>query len=376
MSSFAVSTQSFVFAGLLTELAADLSVSVAQAGQLATVFALAFGLSAPPLAAALARVPRRRLIVLAQLALAAANLAIAFADDLGTMLWLRVAAGMAGAVVVPAASATAAAMAPPQRRARALALVIGGVTAAFVLGIPLGSAVGGVFGWRACFVFSAVLALAAALAVGLGLPDVSATDAPGGAGLRVVRRPAVLRMLALTFLGFTATFCFSTYIGPATNRVAGLAGAEVALMQVLVGVASMAGVPLGARIADRLGVAGAWPLFGGIALGQVIHAVLLVAGLPHLPGGIAQGAAIVLGAGCLFALSPIVQAQLVGQAPDARGVVLAFNSSTIFLGQAAGAGLGGLAIALSGLPAVGVAGAAVGLLGLILALRLPATRAS
>ncbi|WP_198377576.1 MFS transporter [Neoroseomonas rubea] len=94
-ASFATATQSFVFAGLLAEMAADLAVPVATAGQLATVYALAFALAAPPVAALLARRERRGVMVLALLVLAALNLAIVAVAAFPALLGLRVAAGVA-----------------------------------------------------------------------------------------------------------------------------------------------------------------------------------------------------------------------------------------------------------------------------------------
>ncbi|UFN49891.1 MFS transporter [Roseomonas sp. OT10] len=367
-ASFATSTQAFVMAGLLNELAADLGISVAQAGQLATVFALAFGISAPFVTALTAAWPRRGLLVGALGAMALLNLLIVLTHSYAAVLGLRLLCGVAAALVVPAAAATAAGLAPPAQRARALAMVMAGTTAAFLFGLPMGSVTGEVFGWRGAFGFAALLAGGAALAIRLLLPDVPG-ERSGLHGFRALRRPGVGGGLALTFTTYAAVFSISAFVGPAVNRVSGLTGGQVGIMQALAGVASLAGVPAGAWMAEHGGLRRAWVLPLLVAgAGATQFALLSGAADGMRLAPVLQGAAILAAAGCLFALSPLVQSYLVGLVPEARGVVLAVNSSALFLGQAAGAALGGLGIALIGLPGIGAAAFLMAGLALVVAL--------
>ena len=358
-ASFATSTQAFVMAGLLNELAADLAIPVAQAGQLATAFALAFGLSAPFVSALAAPWPRRRLLVGALSALALLNLLIVLTHSFAALLGLRLLCGVAAALVVPAAGATAAGLVPPALRARALALVMAGTTAAFLFGLPMGSVMGEIFGWRGAFGFAALLAAIAALAIRLLLPDVPG-ERSGLHGFRALHRPGVAGGLALTYATYAAVFCISAFVGPAVNRVSGLTGGQVGIMQALAGVASLAGIPLGAWMAEHGGLRRAWMLPLVVGLASLTQLALLSGAADGLRAApFLQGAAILASAGSLFALSPLIQSHLVGLVPEARGVVLGANSSALFLGQASGALLGGLGIALLGLP--GIAAAAVAL---------------
>ncbi|WP_137125478.1 MFS transporter [Roseomonas sp. HF4] len=366
-ASFATATQSFVFAGLLAEMAADLAVPLASAGQLATAFALAFGLSAPVVAALLAGRERRAVMVGALLVLAALNLAIVAVASFPALLALRIAAGVAAAGVLPAATATAVALAPPEQRGRAVALVVGGTTLAFLLGIPFGSVVGDVFGWRGCFAFAAGIALLAAAAIRAMVPRVPGDAGGAAGGVAALRIPGVAGTLALNFAAFAAVFSVAAYIGPITTAVSGLTGSGVAAMQALVGVASLAALPLGARLADR-GHRAARLLPAG-AFGANLLQVGLLAGIAagSLLAPALQAVAVLVSAGSLFALGPVLGARLAMLAPAARGFVMACNSSAIFLGQAAGAALGGLGIALGGLGGAGLAGAAAALAAMWLA---------
>jgi DHA1 family inner membrane transport protein len=366
-ASFATSTQSFVYAGLLNEMSRDLGVAVAQVGQLGTAFALAYGLSAIPLAALCARVPRRRLMVAALAVMALLNLGMALAPSFGALLVLRVLCGMAAALIVPSASAVAVVLAPPEKRARALALVIGGTTAAFLLGIPLGSVAGATFGWHGAFGLTTVLCAASALAIRLALPEVPG-DGRGGANLIVLRRAGVLPAIGLAYFCFTSSFATSAYIGPAVNAVSGLSGGGVGLMQALSGVASIFGLPLGTRMYEKGGVHTVWLVPAVIVAAQALQASLLL-GFLHgsVLAVVAQGLALLASSMAIFAMMPVVQSRLIALAPDARGVVLAASASGVYLGQASGAAAGGIAIALAGLPGISIAGTLIACCAVLLA---------
>jgi len=367
-ASFATGTQAFVFAGLLAEVAADLGVSVGAAGQLSTAFALASAVAAPVLGGLLGRAERRGTLFMALLLVAGLNVVAALAPDFQALLGLRVLAALAGAVVNPLASAAAVALSPPEQRGRALAVVTGGLTLAFTLGIPLGSAVGGAFGWRATFLFAGGMALLGALVLRLGLPRLPAPQAARPPMLATLRLPGVLSMLGLTFLGFAATFCVVAYLGPVVNAATGLSGAAVGPFQAGIGLGSLLGVLLGGWLADarraRAGIIGLYLAMAVVLLGYVpLIAGQVAAAAPWL------GLVIVSSATILFALIPLVQSRLVAAAPQAGPVLFGLNGTMVYAGQGMGALLGGLVTLGVGLPATGVVGAAVAGLGALLAAR-------
>ncbi|MFC5661510.1 MFS transporter [Kitasatospora misakiensis] len=142
LGTFAVGTDTMVMAGILGPIADDLGVSVTAAGQLVTVFALGYALLAPPLAALTARWPRRRLLLTALAVFGAANALSALAPSYGTLLATRVLAAAGAALYTPTANAVATTLVTPERRGRALATVLGGMTVATALGVPLGTWIG------------------------------------------------------------------------------------------------------------------------------------------------------------------------------------------------------------------------------------------
>jgi DHA1 family inner membrane transport protein len=362
----AAATGAYAFTGLLAPLAADLGVSLATAGQLAAAYALTYALAGPPAAALTARMDRRTLLVAGLLMVGLLNLATAAAPDFATALALRVATGLAVTLVLPGVAA--AMIAPPERRAQALAMVLAGLTLAFSFGIPLGTAIGGVFGWRACFVFAGAIALAAALAVRFGLPPLPSTDRGGaGSAARLIRAP-ILMVLATNALAFTGLFCIAAYLGPISTAAAGIEGSGIGAIQLFIGLGSIAGIAIGGRAA----AAGrSWlppALMALLALALAGYPVLLA--FPAAGWHAALLALLVfMGSTALFALAPLMQARLMTLAPQDRAVALALSGAVALAGQGLGAALGGAVIAAAGLAWSGAAGALLALGGVALAAR-------
>jgi MFS transporter, DHA1 family, inner membrane transport protein len=119
--NFAIGTQSFVFAGLLPELAADLWVTVGIAGLLVAASAITFAVSAPFAAARVAQRERRQVILWGLLALAIINALCAIAPSFSVIVVLRILSGVATAYIGALATVAAAALVPAEKRGRAFA---------------------------------------------------------------------------------------------------------------------------------------------------------------------------------------------------------------------------------------------------------------
>lgn len=366
-AQFASATGAYAFTGLLADLAADLGVSLATAGQLAAAYALTYALAGPFVVALTARVERRTLLVTGLGLVAALNLATALAPDFSSMLGLRVLAALSVTMVLPGVAA--AQLVPPEQRGRALATVLAGLTLAFSLGIPLGTAVGGVFGWRASFVFSGLLVGAAAVAIRLGLPRLPSTDRGGALSLGIALRPDIAAVLGTTALAFAGLFCIAAYLGPIVTAATGISGSGIGLVQAFVGLGSLVGIALGGRAAGRAGGAG----LPGALLALLAGALSLYSALLAFPAAawhvVPLAALVFTGAVSLFALAPIAQARLMGLAPQDRAVALSLNAAMTFAGQGAGAAYGGLVTAGAGLAFNGLAGGLAAAAAGVLALR-------
>src|ERR1700753_3165440 len=165
LGMFALGTDSFVVAGVWPEIARGFGVGIGAAGQMTTVYAVAFALLAPTVAALAAGIPRKQLLLTGLGVFVIANLGTAMSPTFGIALATRAIAGLGAAMFSPTATGAAAAIVPPERRGFALSMVIAGMTVSTALGSPIGTLIGGLGDWHWTMVFVAALAAASALGV-------------------------------------------------------------------------------------------------------------------------------------------------------------------------------------------------------------------
>lgn len=360
LGTFAIGTDVFVIAGILPRIAQDLQVSVEAAGQMVTAYALTYALGSPLLAAVTAHWRRERLIVIALGGFALADAICALAPSIVVLLAARIVAGSCAALYAPTAYTMAAALSPAERRGVGLATVALGMTSATVFGVPLGTFIGHRLGWHATFVLGSALAASAAAALKLGrIPPVSAAAPPGlGARFLPVARLEVLLGLLGNLLWSTGTYTIYTYSAVLLGARLGLD--DIALLLLGYGLGGLAGSQLGGRLVDRFGTTAPIVVCVALNAGNI--------GLLNLTGGTELGAGIALFimGFCGWAIFPAQQSRMLTLAPEHGGVVLSLISSTIYIGSAFGAALGGLLLAHFPPTAPPYAASAATVLGLLL----------
>lgn len=359
---FAVGTDGFVIAGLLPEISRDLGVDIPAAGQLVTAFALTFALSAPVLGAVTSALDRRATLLVALAVFVIGNAATALGPSYPVVLAARVVTALGAGLIGTAAFSAAAVLAPPERRGRALAFVMGGLTVAMALGLPAGTLIGAAE-WRVTLWVVTGVGLVAAVAVAVFVPVVSLPSDSLRARLRPLRRPEVLAVLAVTTLALAGTHVVYTYIGPVLHGATG--GSVTALTGVLLawGLGNVVGNAAAGYLADRFEPR-------RVALGGLAAAALVLVAGPLVTGGslaAAIGWAAVWGVCVSLPVVP-QQHRLIATEPSASAVLLGLNSSAIYLGVALGGGLGGLVQPALAPALLGLVGAALSGLGVLLTL--------
>jgi len=357
-TNFAIGTQSFAFSGTLGLMAQDLAVSEAAIGTLVSLSSVTFAVTAPLLAGRAMRLERRGLLVATMLALGLVNLACAFAPGFASLAALRIAGGLVMGVTGSVASVAAASLVPEGDRGRAFAAVLGGLTASFVIGVPLASVIGSVTGWRGSFGLSAAIAVIAAVVLRASLPRLNGAAPVQGQIAGALRNPAILGLYATIFAAFTATFAIVAFLGPLITADTGLTGAGIGLLQAFIGIGSILGLAMGGRIDPSRGARATRRLFALIAATMLGH--LAISATPaSLTLAVPLAALILAGAAALFALVPLTMTRIAALAGPAAPVLLALNGSVTALGQGTGAALGGLAAHSLGPIGLAAAGLAV-----------------
>ena len=364
LSTFAFGSTAFIFAGVLETMARDLGVATAVAGQLQTSYVLVSALLGPPLAWLLGKADRKVVLAAALGFGALANLACAMAPGFQSLLALRTLVGLAAAIAGPTASVAAAALVPPERRGSAVAMVMGGMTMAFVIGIPLGSFVGAHFGWRSTFVLAGALTAIAFAGVITLMPSVR--PPPPSAGGRIALAP-LLPLYAGGFLCFAANMTVNLFIAPVVRVGAGVTGAGVGVFQMVIGLGSIVGLSLGGRAGDR-GEGREWLIT--CFLGQLLAMSLHVAATSHLtppglPSQLMVAMAIFIASTSLFSLMPVLSSRII-QTSQGAPLAMAVNGSVNSMGQALGSAVGGFALATVGVPGIPLSAIGISVAGLVM----------
>jgi DHA1 family inner membrane transport protein len=362
VGAFAVGTDGFVVAGILPSIARDLGVSVGAAGQLVTVFALTYAVLSPVIAAFVASWDRRTLLLAGLAVLTLGNIATAIAPNFGIATASRVIAGVGAAAYTPTASATAASLAPPEQRGRALAVVLAGLSGATALGAPFGTLLGGASGWRATLWFVAGIAVVAGIAIRMSMSAVPAPPALGlGRRLAPARDPRVALTLAATVLVLTGAFTVYTYIAESLDRATGGEASVLAALLVVWGVTATLGNLVGGAVSDNLGTR--WAILGGLALLAADFALL-----PWTSASLA-GAVVALSVWgvCGWGFLVPQQHRLVTAAGDAAPLAIALNAAAIYLAVALSGVIGALGISAVGAHELGLISAVLIIGGLLAA---------
>ena len=358
VGGFSIGTGEFVIMGLLPEVARDIGVSIPQAGHVISAYALGVVIGAPVLAVLAAGWNRRALLIALMGIYALGNFASALAPGYLSLNLMRFLTGLPHGTYFGVAALVAATLAPPGARARAVGLVMLGLTGATLVGVPIAATLGQYFGWRAAFVFVGFIAVLAMVMVRRGVPDMPATA--GASPLReldALRRPQVWLTLGIGAIGFGGMFAVFSYIKPTLTEVAGLSVGHVPFVLALFGLGMVAGNLVGARLADK----SLMRTIGGLLVWSVAVLVLFVFAAQH----VVTAAIATFLIGTVVAIGPALQIRLMDVAGEAQTLAAALNHSAFNMANALGAWLGGLAISAGlGWTSTGWVGALLGLAGL------------
>ncbi|WP_159621694.1 MFS transporter [Ruania rhizosphaerae] len=368
LGGFTIGTTEFASMGLLPQIATGLSVTVPEAGRLISAYALGVVIGAPLIVMAAARMERTRLLVLLAASIAVTNALSAVAPTYPTMLAARFLAGVPHGAYFGVAALIAAALAGPARRARAVSMVMLGLTIATMVGVPLATALGQAVGWRSTYGLVVLTALATVVAVWRLVPPLPRPAAPASARseLRAFRYPQVWFALGIGAIGFGGMFAVYSYIGEIVPEVFSLTSAAVPLALLVFGIGMTVGNLVAGRLADR-------SVMGTVVAGLVGMAVLLV--VFAVTGPVLTAGLPILGMTGLFLiatisqfLGPSLQTRLLDASPDAPSLAAALHHSALNIGNATGAWIGGLVIAAGlGYLAPAWAGAILAVAGLVVA---------
>ena len=289
------------------------------------------------------------------------NIIAAMAPTYGWLMAGRIVTALCHGAFFGIGSVVATDAVSPDKRARAIALMMTGLTLANVLGVPLGTLLAQHFGWRSMFWAIAFLGAVGLVGITILVPyHTMRQDTHLAHELAMFKRPQVWLSLAVTVMGFGGVFAVFAYIAQVMTVIAGFSTSNLVYLLFLFGLGLVLGNILGGRAADRSLLATLCILF--IALASILFVFTFTA-QHQISAAITLFLLGVVG----FAIVSPVQMQIVQQAKDAPTLASATNVAAFNIGIAAGTYLGGLTIHLGfGYTSVNWVGGILVTIGLIL----------
>ncbi|SDZ29940.1 Predicted arabinose efflux permease, MFS family [Amycolatopsis xylanica] len=353
MGIFSLVTTEILPIGLLTPIGSNFGISAGTAGLMMTMPGLLAAVAAPAVTVATGRFDRRVMLCVLMLVLAAADFLAAIAPAYWVMIVSRVLVGFVIGAFWSIGSGLAARLVRPDRVGMATAVIFSAVPLGSVLGVPAGTLIGDLAGWRVAFTVMGMLALAVFAALMLVLPALPAEQTTSLTVLReLLREPRVRLGLLVTFLIVLAHFGTYTYVTPFLRQVTGASPELITLFLLVYGIAGIAGNFVAGMARLRVAFT--------VSACAVAAATLM---LP-LAGRFGAGAVILLAIwGLAYGAVPVCsQTWFAKSAPHAREAATVVFTSSFQATLSLGALLGGVVVDLTSPSIVMLIGGAVALL--------------
>ena len=338
LGNFLIGTGVLMPAVMLTDLSNSFNIDVGTTGHLLLVTGLVIGIGAPVLATLTSKLDRGLLFAGVLLLNAAGHLASVVSQSFTELVAARILIAIAAAVFSAQAAAAVTLIVQPHKRDSAVAFIFVGWSAAMVAGVPVSGLIAQALGWQTAYTIVAGLSVIGAVLLWATLPQKLYTETITVSAWRsTLKNPIVLALLLVTFLSLSGQFAIFSYLSPLLGSLFSVRAIDVAAAFSVAGAAGVVGNLFASRLASHYTPQALIVLaLSLMATGAVILS---------LSGGVfALGlfSIAIWGLGS-FSSTSLQQSRLVSTAPHLASATISLNTSTVYLGQAAGVAAAGLA---------------------------------
>ncbi|HBS5821003.1 TPA: MFS transporter [Klebsiella variicola] len=343
VTAFAIGMAEFIIVGILPEITDALGINLVRAGSLVGLYALALAIGTPLLVLLTCGYSRKPVIVALIILFLAGSLISAMSDSYPGFLTGRIMTAVAHGSFFAIGATVAARIVPQGLEGKAIAIMFAGLTLAMVIGVPFGSLIGQLMGWRVPLLMVGALAFLALVVTVIWLPDVQKSEVVRtGEQIRALKHPAILIMMAVTVLGFGASFAAFTFVVPILTGLSGFSSEVVSILLMVFGVATLAGNLAGGHFSSTHG----WG--STLSIQFVLLAIILVLFATFLTWKVPLMVLLFLWGGMAFGISPAVQQGMLSTAgrftPGAVDFASALNISAFNLGIFVGENVGSILV--------------------------------
>ncbi|MFP7210323.1 MFS transporter [Bacillus safensis] len=339
LAAFLIGTIEYIITGIIQMVADDLQVTTSAAGLLVTSLALSAAIGAPIVIALTINIDRRKILSWMLIIFTLSNIITSVSHSFEMVLMTRVLQGISGGTAIVVAMAVATRLVEREKRGTAIGIILMGLSSSLVLGVPIGTFLSSMIGWKALFAAIGLITLLPMIVVYRRIPSMKEQEPVTlGMQLSILKDKRILLAVAVTLFyvgGYSTLF---TYLTPFLQESANLSMTEISGILLLAGICSFLGSSLGGVAADKKGPT--FTIFSGIIL-QIIMLMLLAFVTGNL---VVMVAVIMIWMIATWSTSPAQQLYLVTLVPKSPDIALSVNTSFIQFGFALGSGLGGLVL--------------------------------
>ncbi|MCE5715080.1 MFS transporter [Staphylococcus pseudintermedius] len=359
IGAFAIGMTEFVIMGLLPNVANDLNVSVSQAGQLITGYALGVAIGGPIIVMLTFRLNRKALLMLLMGIFILGNILGGLSPNYTTLMLSRIVTSLAHGSFFGIGSILAASMVASQYRASAMALMFMGLSLSNILGVPFGTLIGQKLGWHMTFLIIAVIGVIALIGIMMFVPmpkEMRTTSIKDE--LRILKEKRLWLTLGMTLFGFSSVFAYFTYISSVLIDVTHIPEQFISSILIVFGVGVTLGNIVGGKLADwnlnkaLMSIFIIFVLYFGLLYFIQFHPIIMVIGV-FLFGFIG------------FSMSPSLQYKSTLISQEAPTLSSTLNQSAFNIGNALGAFIGGLVVSTLPIASLSLIAPLLTLIGLV-----------
>ncbi|MDU0463225.1 MULTISPECIES: MFS transporter [Staphylococcus] len=373
LSIFIVGMVEMMVAGIMNLMSSDLHVSEAIIGQLVTLYAITFAVAGPILVKLTNRFSPRMVLLWALLTFVVGNIIIAIAPNFSILVIGRILSSAAAALIVVKILALTALLTAPQHRGKMIGIVYSGFSGANVFGVPIGTVIGDLVGWRYTFLFIVVISLFVGILMYIYVPklsdhlssntDTETSSNRSNAYSKVLRPAEVTKYLGITFLLLVANSVTFIYINPLI-----LSGGHqlsfVSIALLINGIAGVIGTSMGGFLSDRL-TSKRW-----LVIATAVFIVMMLILNMFLPGTGLLLMIIFIWNIMQWSTNPAVQSGIIEHVEGDTSQVMSWNMSSLNAGIGIGGIVGGLVVSNLNVYATTYFSAAIAFVAFILVISL------
>lgn len=351
--TFALGMAEFAMMGILSAVASSLDVTIPQAGDFISAYALGVSVGAP-LPVFFQRYSHKKILLGLCCAIVIGNLISALADGYWMLVAGRFFSGLPHGGFFGVGAIVAVNLVQQGEKATAVAIMVSGMTCANVIGVPLATWLAFTWSWRYTFLMALLCGACAFLGISRWIPSQPPRSGiPFRREFDFLRRPAPWLIVAATFLGQGSIYCWYSYMEPTLGNVAHIPTASLKWVMIVTGLGMFLGGIISGRLADRFRPSLVCA-FTALAIVPILLGIYLFSGIAWAAVGLAF-----LAAAALFALGGPMQYLIVkfsrgGEILGGACIQIAFNTSNALAafigGYVINAGFGFSATALAGIP--------------------------